>query len=144
LVAAAGIITGGVLLDTLVSYGVLKRDYIYNLLNLSQYLIVVFTFFFSISFIYYLAPNVTVRWNFFSIGSVIATVLTIIVSYGFSIYLNNFASYNKLYGSIGTFIGLMLWLYIMSYIILIGFEINAAIDAAKRKHDRHHPYKENS
>lgn len=143
-VAVAGIITGGVILDSMVSFGILKKDYIYNLLSISQYLVVILTFFLGISFIYYLAPNVTVRWNFFSHGSVIATILTVLVSYGFSIYLSNFASYNKLYGSIGTFIGLMLWLYIMSYIILVGFEINAAIDATKRKHDRHKPYVEKS
>ncbi len=48
--------------------------------------------------------------------------------YGFTFYLNNFASYNKLYGSIGTLIGLMLWLWITSLIVLICFEVNVSLD----------------
>jgi len=51
---------------------------------------------------------------------------------GFSYYINNFASYNKLYGSIGTLIILMLWLYLNTLILLIGFELNASIDYSKR------------
>jgi len=51
---------------------------------------------------------------------------------GFSFYINHFGSYNKLYGSIGTLIILMLWLYLNMLIILIGFELNASIDYSKR------------
>ena len=57
-----------------------------------------------------------------------ATVLNILVTMGFTLYLNNFAGYNKLYGSIGTIIALMLWLYLTSMVLLIGFEMNAVLE----------------
>ena len=85
----------------------------------------------AISSIYFLAPAVHKRWHFLSIGSVFSTLATIIASFGFSYYVNNFGTYNKLYGSIGVLIVLMLWLFILSLILLVGFEMNAALDKAK-------------
>ncbi|WP_323758561.1 YihY/virulence factor BrkB family protein [Roseivirga sp.] len=85
----------------------------------------------AISSIYYLAPAVHEKWHFLSIGSVFSTLAIIISSFGFSYYVNNFGTYNKLYGSIGALLVLMLWLFIISLILLVGFEMNAAIDKAK-------------
>lgn len=104
---------------------------IYSIILL-KYVVIILVFFVTISLIYYFAPSVAIRWRFFSLGSFIATLLCLIVSLVFSFYINNFATYNKLYGSIGALIGLMLWQYIISMVLLIGFEINASIDAAKR------------
>jgi membrane protein len=103
----------------------------YFLLSVLKYVIIVAAFLILTAFIYYLAPSVHTRWKFFSLGAFVATVLNIIVSIGFSVYLNNFATYNKLYGSIGTIIALMLWLYLTSMVILIGFEMNAVLEMAK-------------
>jgi len=89
------------------------------------------SFQFSISCIYYFAPAVHERWHFLSIGSVFASIACILASVGFSYYVNNFGNYNKLYGSIGVIIVLMLWLYMISLILLVGYEMNAAIDKAK-------------
>ncbi|MEL6413301.1 MAG: YhjD/YihY/BrkB family envelope integrity protein, partial [Bacteroidota bacterium] len=50
-------------------------------------------------------------------------------SFGFSYYVNNFANYNGVYGSIGIIILLMTWLFVLSAVLLVGFEINASIDA---------------
>ena len=61
-----------------------------------------------------------------------ATILAVLTSLGFTYYINHFSSYNKIYGSIGTLIILMLWLYLNSLILLIGFELNASIDFSKR------------
>ncbi len=55
------------------------------------------------------------------------------VTHFFSYYISNFASYNRLYGSIGTLIALMLWFFLLSFVILLGFEINACIDEAQRE-----------
>ena len=63
----------------------------------------------------------------------VAAVLCIGVTHAFSYYITNFASYNKLYGSIGTFIGLMIWFLLLSFIILLGFEVNVSIDEARRQ-----------
>ena len=85
----------------------------------------------AISFIYYFAPTVHERWKFLSIGSVFASLSCILASFGLSYYINNFGTYNILYGSIGVLLVLMLWLFILSLILLVGFEMNAAIDKAK-------------
>lgn len=87
----------------------------------------------SISSIYYWAPAVHEKWHFFSLGAVFAAIACIISSIGFSYYVNNFGTYNKLYGSIGVIIVLMLWLYILSLILLVGFEMNASLDLAKKE-----------
>ncbi|MEX2379373.1 MAG: YhjD/YihY/BrkB family envelope integrity protein, partial [Vicingaceae bacterium] len=58
------------------------------------------------------------------------TFLVLIVSLGFGFYVDNFANYNKIYGSIGTIIVLMLWIYFISFVLLIGFELNASIQQA--------------
>lgn len=85
----------------------------------------------AISSIYYWAPAIHEKWHFLSIGSVFSTLAIIVSSFGFSYYVNNFGNYNKLYGSIGALLVLMLWLFIISLILLVGFEMNAAIDKAK-------------
>lgn len=107
------------------------KSYIIYLVNTFRYVILVTMFFFATSTIYFLAPSIRIRWSFFSYGAVIATVLNVFASVSFTIYINNFSSYNKLYGSIGTLIGMMLWFYITSLVLLIGFEFNASIDAVK-------------
>ena len=71
--------------------------------------------------------------SFFSYGSVLSTVLFGITSYGFSIYVERFSKYNELYGSIGTLLVLMLYIYINCFILLLGFELNALIHKLKRK-----------
>ncbi len=67
------------------------------------------------------------RFKFFSPGSILATFLCILTSLAFALYIENFDSYNKLYGSIGTIIVFMLWLQLNVLWILIGYELNAGI-----------------
>ena len=89
--------------------------------------------YFGISSVYYFAPVLHERWAFFSYGSFIASVVILLFTYLFGIYIDNFSSYNKVYGSIGAIIGFMLWLYCISIVLLIGFEINASIDMNRIK-----------
>jgi membrane protein len=56
--------------------------------------------------------------------------MSILLSWAFSWYVNNLAMYNTLYGSIGTLIVILLWIYFISFVILIGFELNASIQKA--------------
>lgn len=97
-----------------------------------QYVGPIVLFFVSISIVYYLAPSVQKRWHFFSVGAFIASILSMLFTYLFILYFDYFSSYNKLYGSIGALIGLMLWLYSLSLIILFGYEVNASMGIAKR------------
>lgn len=98
------------------------------LLTIFEYLLICALFLFAFSSIYYFAPSNHERWRFFSVGSIFTTVLSILTTFGFSIYVNNFDSYNKVYGSIGAILALMVLIYLNVMIILIGFELNASID----------------
>lgn len=68
------------------------------------------------------------RWNWISPGAIFATLLWIVASIGFSIYVRNFASYNETYGSIGAVIILLMWLWLSAFIVLLGAEINAEME----------------
>lgn len=71
--------------------------------------------------------------SFISIGSVFTTILTIIISYFFGIWVLRFSQYNQLYGSIGTLLIVMFYIWINCMILLLGFELNAAVNNLKRK-----------
>jgi membrane protein len=101
-----------------------------TLLVIGKWIIIMALCFFCISVLYYLGGNRKMKWKFFSAGSSLATFLVIIVSLAFGFYVDNFANYNKIYGSIGTIIILMLWIYFNSFVLLIGFELNASIQQA--------------
>lgn len=87
----------------------------------------------AVSVIYYFAPAIKDKWSYFSPGSILATILCIITSLLFNWYINSFGKYSLLYGSIGTAIVLMLWIYLNAMIVIIGFELNLGIDVNKHK-----------
>jgi membrane protein len=134
LTLAMGLLIGGQLvLDFLLDIGILNQDFLFILIISLRFVILFIIFQLMISIIYYLGPSVEDRWHFMNTGSVIATLLCIGSSYLFSYYLTNFASYNKFYGSIGAVIAFMIWLYLLSVILLLGFVINVTIDRASRE-----------
>jgi len=96
--------------------------------------IIVALFFFAYSFLYYMAPAKKTKWRFISAGGTLATLLSIVTLFGFTYYINHFSQYNKLYGSIGTLLIILLLIYIMALILLIGFEVNASIYQAHKEH----------
>ncbi|MES2279438.1 MAG: YihY/virulence factor BrkB family protein [Bacteroidota bacterium] len=98
----------------------------------ARWIIIIAMFFVTIAILYRYGPANKRKWKFISPGSILATGLAVLTSMGFSFYINHFSSYNKVYGSIGTLIVVMLWMYLNSLIILIGFELNASIDLSKR------------
>lgn len=105
----------------------------YYLILFGQWIILLAVCFCFISFNYYMGPKRHKGWRLFSAGSIFATALTILTSVVFAYYVNNFGNYNKLYGSIGTLIVIMLWIYINSLILLLGFDLNASILKAKKE-----------
>jgi membrane protein len=68
------------------------------------------------------------KWKWLSVGSIVATMLWLAASALFSYYLRNYANYDATYGSLGTVIGLMMWLWISTIVVLIGAELNAEIE----------------
>ena len=67
-------------------------------------------------------------WRWVSLGSVVAAVLWLGASIGFSYYVSNFSSYNETYGSIAAVVILLMWMFISAYIILLGAELNSEIE----------------
>jgi membrane protein len=101
-------------------------------IQLTKWALLGILYFITVSILYRYGPAHAKKWKFFSAGSWLATILAFVTIWGFSFYINNFGSYNKLYGSIGTLIVVMIWLYLNSLILLIGFELNASVDLSKR------------
>jgi membrane protein len=97
-----------------------------------RFMVIFIVFFLAVSTIYYFGPAIHYNWRFFSIGSLLATLLILGISYGFSYYITNFGTYNKVYGSIGVLIALMIWIQLITVVLLIGYEINASIHDAAR------------
>jgi membrane protein len=108
------------------------NDFTVYLILLLRFVVMLIVFFLAISTIYYFGPAIHYNWRFFSIGSLIATLLALSVSYGFSFYVTNYGTYNKVYGSIGVLIALMIWVQLITMVLLFGFEINASIHNAIR------------
>jgi len=85
----------------------------------------------AISSLYYFGTSKAARWRFISAGSTLATTLIIATSLGFNYFIENFSQYNKLYGSIGTLIIILVWIDFNCLQLIIGFELNSAIEQAR-------------
>ncbi|GGD74861.1 hypothetical protein GCM10011514_43590 [Emticicia aquatilis] len=121
------LIVGTIIIDFLFSKGLLNENFNFYLLQIVRYGGIFLIFYLGICAIYYFAPAVHKRLRFFNFGALISSVLGILVTNLFSFYLANFNSYNKLYGSIGTLIALMVWIYLIALILILGFEINISV-----------------
>jgi len=132
LVVAVGVmLVGELVLHILIETKTLNDYFLYYLLVFLRYFVSFLCFYLGIAYIYYVAPSVHKTWRMFSYGSMLAALASILTTVGFSYYLGHFATYNKLYGSIGTIIALMLWFYILAWILLIGFALDASFYEAK-------------
>lgn len=127
------IIGGNWIVDEILNYVQIKSFWAIGFLTGLKWFLIVFLLFNAISFIYYFGPATKRKWKFISVGSTLATVLTLLISLGFSYFINNFGQYNKLYGSIGSIAVFMVWMYLNSFALIIGFELNASIDFNKYK-----------
>jgi len=127
------IIFGKMLLAKLVEYDLIQDNSTIQLLQIVKWVVIVLVLYFSFAFIYFMGPSRKIKWRFYSAGCTLTTLLFIMVSLGFAYFVNHFGQYNKLYGSIGSLIVIMLWIYFNSLILLIGFELNASIQNAKQE-----------
>jgi membrane protein len=132
IIAIGLIVFSATITHYLTDNGYITDNYIIYLLEGAKFIILLLVFFFGISSIYYFGNTRNKHFRFISAGSTLATLLSILLSSGFAFYVNNFATYNKVYGSIGTLMVIMLWLYSNSLVLLLGFELNASISHAKQ------------
>lgn len=131
IVTVSAIVALEVLIQTLKDRGYLNDDL--DFIRLGRYAFLILMILTMTSILFKYAARETREAAFFSYGSVFSTILFGLTSYGFSIYVERFARYNELYGSIGTLLVLMLYIWINCFILLLGFELNALIHKLKRK-----------
>ncbi|MFI3220099.1 MAG: YihY/virulence factor BrkB family protein [Methylococcales bacterium] len=128
LTASLLIIFSEIAINYAIAHGLLLSDgIVIVLLTLGKWLIVFLLLFTAISLLYYFGPVNSANYKLISPGALLATVLSITASLLFNYYVNNFGTYNKVYGSIGTIMVIMLWLQFNCLIMLIGFDLNAKI-----------------
>jgi len=135
-IAVILIIFSGSFISFLQRKEILQNPVLISLLQNGKWFIILTFTFLSISSLFYLAPSRKQKFRFLSAGSTLASLFVILTSVGFSAYINNFGQYNKLYGSIGTLIALLIWLFINSLVLLIGFELNVSIKNARIPENR--------
>ena len=98
-----------------------------TLVSLGSYLFFVIMIYVTVATLYYFGTKAGKRNRFFSIGAWMTTILFMLTTYLFGIYIDNFSNYNELYGSIGALLIMMLYIWLNSNLILLGFELNASL-----------------
>ncbi len=126
-------LVSALLLPVVFSYLALP-DWLEKVLSSARWIILGFLTVTGLSFVYRFGPSRTdAKWKWITPGAVIACLLWLAASYGFSVYVANFASYNKTFGSLAGVIILLMWLWISAYIILLGAELNGEMEAQTRR-----------
>lgn len=119
--------TGGYIIDFMIEKRWISGNITIWALWSVKWMVSLLLVFFSTSILYYYASANRKHFFFFSPGAILATLLLVIGTLGFNYYITNFSSYNALYGSIGTLIILLMWIFFNAYILLMGYELNASI-----------------
>jgi len=135
LIIAIGLISfGSGILHALMPDTISGSKFFIFFLEFLRWIVVLSVLLLAISFIYYLAPARRTDFRFISAGSMVATVLVVVTTLAFNFYVNNFSRYNALYGSIGTLMIVLVWIYINAISVIVGFELNASIRKARIGH----------
>ncbi|MFH4964390.1 YihY/virulence factor BrkB family protein [Gaetbulibacter sp. M235] len=101
--------------------------------DVAKYMFFVIMVYLATSTLYYFGTKEGRISKFFSAGALLTTILIILTSYLFGIYIENFAQYNKLYGSIGALLILMFYLWLNANILLLGYELNASLNKLRER-----------
>jgi len=132
------IIIGNVIISWVAHYIHLDTFFKWSL-DIMRWVVILMLVYTVISLIYrYGAPTLR-KFSMFSPGATLATFLSVLSSAAFSFYVDQFSQYNKLYGSFGTIIVTMLWIQINALVLLLGFELNAAIAINRDIRAEHNP-----
>lgn len=119
------------LMEDLKEVGVLDNEVFWA--DIGRYLIFVMMIYVAVAVLFYSGTREGRLSKFFSIGAFFSTFLIVLTTFLFGIYIENFSNYNELYGSIGALLILMVYIWINSNILLLGFELNASIVKLKKK-----------
>jgi membrane protein len=125
------LITQGKLAQMLFDWLEIENRVLIFLILSIRWVVIVALFFYSVAITYKYAPAIHKRWKLSSPGAILATFLIVVTNFAFSFWVNNFGTYNEVYGSIGTILIIMLLIYINSLLLLIGYELNVSIHSLK-------------
>lgn len=131
IITVASIVIFEVIIQKIKSQGLISNDV--HLIEWGRYLFVILMILITTSILYKFGTTETKHISFISYGAVFTTLLIVLTSFIFGIYVEKFARYNELYGSIGTLLVLMFYIWINCMVLLLGFELNATINKLKRK-----------
>ncbi|MEM7087174.1 MAG: YihY/virulence factor BrkB family protein [Bacteroidota bacterium] len=131
LITVGSILYGEFLINELKTNSYIENDFIW--VNILQYSIFVIMLYVAISTLYHFGVKEGRETRFFSIGALVTTLLFLLTTYFFGVYINNFSQYNELYGSIGALLIMMFYIWINSNLLLLGFELNISLQRLKEK-----------
>ena len=116
--------------EDLSEYGLISNDGTGT--GVVKYIAFVVLIYIAVATLYYFGTKEARQARFFSVGAFFTTILTLITSFLFGLYIENFSNYNELYGSIGALLILMVYIWLNANILLLGFELNASLIKLKK------------
>lgn len=131
LVTVVIIVYSEYIIGTLKSEDIISNDVFW--ISTIRYFLFVLLVYMVIAILYYYGIKEGKTIRFFSIGALVTTLLFMLTTYLFGIYIENFSNYNELYGSIGALLIMMLYIWINSNLLLLGFELNATLKTLKNQ-----------
>ena len=131
LITVGSIVYGEFLINELKTNAYIENDFIW--VSILQYSIFVIMLYIAISTLYHFGVKEGRETRFFSLGALVTTLLFLLTTYFFGVYINNFSQYNELYGSIGALLIMMFYIWINSNLLLLGFELNISLQRLKEK-----------
>jgi len=107
--------------------------YLISIMQLVVFIIMIYTI---ISILYYFGTKQGRESHFFSFGALMTTILFLLTTYLFGIYINNFSNYNELYGSLGALLIMLFYIWMNSNLLLLGFELNLSLQMLKDRNKK--------
>jgi len=133
LITVGSILYGEYIINQLKTNSYIDNDYVW--IGVLQYSIFVVMLYIAIATLYHFGVKKGRKTRFFSIGALVTTLLFMLTTYLFGVYINNFSNYNELYGSIGALLIMMFYIWINSNLLLLGFELNVSLEKLKSNQD---------
>ncbi|MAN59172.1 MAG: ribonuclease BN [Flavobacteriaceae bacterium] len=134
LITVGVILYGEYLINDLTGRAYIQNDVLWiSALQITVFAVMIYVI---IATLYYYGTKEGKESRFFSIGALITTLLFMLTTYLFGIYINNFSTYNELYGSIGALLIMMFYIWINSNLLLLGFELNISLQRLRDKSEK--------
>ncbi len=131
LITVGVIIYGEFAIRELKGMGYMQNDVFW--ISALQVAVFIVMFYLIVATLYHFGVKEGRQTRFFSVGALVTTLLFLLTTYLFGVYINNFSNYNELYGSIGALLIMMFYIWLNSNLLLLGFELNISLQRLKEK-----------